>query len=295
MGRPTAWLLNFEADLEFACGGAYTPSRALAAQLVHLRRQHAERLLAPGDLLLEDPSVNSAQHEARAWCPTPGALAQIRAFGLEAPRAPALETLALCNSRGFCAGLGEPLPGGFFSDDEEALLDHMAQQEPQGGWILKRNYGTSGKGQLRYRRERRDVGLEAWLRASLQQGGVRVEPLLRIEQEFAIHGWIQESGDTQIGLPCAQTCGEHGTWTDTRAVLAHELRAGEAAALQESAQRVAFALVATGYYGPFGVDAYRWLDDAREGHLNPLSEINARFTLGWGIGFPATAGRPWWG
>ena len=39
-----------------------------------------------------------------------------------------------------------------------------------------------------------------------------------------------------------------------------------------------------GYFGPFGIDGFRYRDT--DGHLrfNPRSEINARYSMGWAVG-----------
>jgi len=47
---------------------------------------------------------------------------------------------------------------------------------------------------------------------------------------------------------------------------------------------VASALKSAGYVGPFGLDAFRWRAVSGELHFHALSEINARFTLGWACG-----------
>jgi hypothetical protein len=54
-------------------------------------------------------------------------------------------------------------------------------------------------------------------------------------------------------------------------------------ALLEAAHGAAAALAAAGYFGPFGVDAYRY---AAAGVMayNPRSEINARYSMGWAVG-----------
>jgi hypothetical protein len=45
------------------------------------------------------------------------------------------------------------------------------------------------------------------------------------------------------------------------------------------------ALFQAGYFGPFGIDGYRYLVDGKAGFC-ALSEINARYTLGFVTGFP---------
>jgi len=48
------------------------------------------------------------------------------------------------------------------------------------------------------------------------------------------------------------------------------------------------ALVRIGYFGPFGVDAYlyrRSTEDAEDPRWNLRSEINARYSMGWALGW----------
>ena len=51
--------------------------------------------------------------------------------------------------------------------------------------------------------------------------------------------------------------------------------------LEDETVRVADALAREGYFGPFGVDAYRYLDSAERLRFQPRSEINARFSMGY--------------
>jgi hypothetical protein len=52
---------------------------------------------------------------------------------------------------------------------------------------------------------------------------------------------------------------------------------------------VSESLHAAGYFGPFGIDAYRYRSGREHGFCS-LSEINARFSMGFVVGFP----RPVW-
>jgi hypothetical protein len=49
------------------------------------------------------------------------------------------------------------------------------------------------------------------------------------------------------------------------------------------AKVVAEGLTAAGYFGPFGVDAYTYRDEERGVVLQRRSEINARYTMGFGV------------
>jgi hypothetical protein len=55
----------------------------------------------------------------------------------------------------------------------------------------------------------------------------------------------------------------------------------EAALLATELQRTAAALTAAGYFGPFGIDGFRYRTADGSSALNPRCEINARFTMGY--------------
>jgi hypothetical protein len=47
---------------------------------------------------------------------------------------------------------------------------------------------------------------------------------------------------------------------------------------------VAEALIRAGYFGPFGIDGYRWKDEHGTLRFNPRTDINARYSMGWAVG-----------
>ena len=59
----------------------------------------------------------------------------------------------------------------------------------------------------------------------------------------------------------------------------------ETEALRHETAKVAQALIEAGYHGPFGVDAFRYRLEGTN-HFQPRSEINARYTMCWGIAGP---------
>ncbi|QQR89625.1 MAG: hypothetical protein IPJ88_15735 [Myxococcales bacterium] len=104
---------------------------------------------------------------------------------------------------------------------------------------------------------------------------------MAIDIEFSIHGFVNEAGEYRIGDPVEQIVDEHGVWRSGQAAEA-KIFANEEGELREQANNVAKALHRAGYFGPFGIDAYRY----RKGkHMcfQPRSEINARYTMTWGI------------
>jgi hypothetical protein len=111
---------------------------------------------------------------------------------------------------------------------------------------------------------------------------VQIEPSVTIVGEFAIHGLLSPAGALRLGPVVKQRCDARGAWLSSeRIAVAHA-----PTELHREAERVAAALCAARYFGPFGVDAYTYRvragSDRETIALQPRSEINARFTMGFG-------------
>ena len=280
MAAPVAWVLNLDADFELAKRGPWEPSDALKEVLLRVSKG-AERLLAPGDILVEEGTQVPPGTTGRAWCPTPSAVAKLEAAGALPEEAPAVDVLRAVNDRSFSASMGQTLAGAAFVVDLPALRKVLRQRKVP--WILKRAFGAAGRGQRRVGPGALTDSDVAWVEASLREGGLQVEPRVDIDCEFAVHGYLHSDGAVEIHEPLVQECDEGGAWELTRPPRDGELSPSEAAQLDQSAFLVAGSLAKAGYFGPFGVDAYRWVTGAGERVLNPRGEVNARYTMGWGL------------
>jgi len=100
----------------------------------------------------------------------------------------------------------------------------------------------------------------------------------------AIHGFVTPLREVTIGSPTVQDTTALGAWRATRPSLPGELVPGEVGALEEQARLAALHLHGAGYFGPFGVDGFRWKDAVGKTGLVSRCEINARYTMGWAIG-----------
>jgi hypothetical protein len=290
VGQRVAWLLNFEADLELARTGAFNPGRDIQRLVAGLRARHGACLMDPGDVEIDEHAPLAGDDRglrARAWCPTPRALSAIERAGAIPPRAPEIEVLRQVNGRGFNASLGQVLPGAVFVSDIEILRVELAQRHPGDTWLLKRAFSVAGRGQRRVSGGELTGSDVVWARAALRLGGLQLEPLVEIEVEYVLHGHICEDGSFGLGPVCIQECDDNGAWFETRQALGSELAQSDRDAIEDEGQRVAQALAAARYFGPFGIDAFRWRGAGGQCGLQPRSEINARYTLGWRVGFPA--------
>jgi hypothetical protein len=308
MAARFAWVLNLDADIELAAiaSGApgalagYSPRRSTQQAMSRFAPKLAASLLdLAQDVIVDDdsPPLSARGLVGRAFCPTPRALRLLRRAGAAIEPHPAWEVLARANSRAFSSSLGTTLPGALFVADEgeaRSLLRTPPPPELAVAWRVKRNFGMTGRGQ----RVVAPSGVSdqdlAFVRAGLVEGGVQIEPDVAIANEFAIHGLLAAGGALTLGPLVKQRCDARGAW-----VSSDRIEAGQAppqdfvAALVTEAERVATALNAAGYFGPFGVDAYTYRVGCRKGStegdaerlgaigLQPRGEINARYTMGF--------------
>jgi len=292
--RRRLWLFNLDAELELArARGPYqTPLRVARALAPMLER--ASTLMAPGDASLDPlapprraPSTPRAASDDHllgvAWCPTPSALERLARAGAELPPSPSVEVLHRVNHRRFAIDLGGGAPGARFVSDENALAEVLA--EPWQAWLFKRAYGFAGRGQ------RRIIGAPSaddrrWLADSLRLGGFVAEPWLELVREVGIHGLIDANRRFVLGRVCVQETNEYRAWISTRLATAEDLSPAQTSQLLSRAESVAAALIGAGYFGPYGIDAYLFKTPSGAVELNPLSELNARYSMGFAIGRP---------
>ncbi|MCG5054717.1 MAG: hypothetical protein KA712_17280 [Myxococcales bacterium] len=283
------WVLNLDAELELA-RPHQRPTARLAAQLAH-HRALAMGLLGPDDVLFSEtgmPLVPSDPGRAastglvgRAFCPTPRALRALRAAGVSPEPHPPVEVLRAVNHRAFAHGLGRGLHGQRLIRSLPEAHDLVADG---GAYLLKRPLSFAGRGQCRLLGTVDEMA-RRWLVASLRDDLLLAEPLVRPLVEFSRHGFLTAAGDLRLGRPCVQEVSARGAFVSVRPAEASDLSPSEADALAEAANAVGAALAEAGYFGPFGVDAYRYAAAHGEGFC-ALSEVNARYTMSFATGFP---------
>jgi len=288
---PRAWVLNLDAESELAAARRYAPTAHLRAIVERERARLVGSLLRPGDVLVTEEELARAPGLAAglagvAWSPTPTALALLRRAGARLDEAPTLEVLRSVNARPFAASVRAPLAGASFEKHVATNLDGalalLAQPTPLG-WLVRRTFGAAGRGRRRVAAGRPRADERAWLEASLRIGPLVVEPWVEVVLEHTRSGWVARDGAVTISRPCFQKVAEHGAWLGTECAERGALARPDDVALAAAFESAGRALAAAGYFGPFGIDAYhhRALDGSGRVVLNPLSEINARFTMDW--------------
>ena len=279
-----AWILNLDADLELADPGGFRPTRRLTQH----SSAFAERLLLAaneGEQRVRHVRLEAGDNTAmcQAWCPTPSAQATAQALGHELPAMPPLAVIQQVNHRAFAAGFGLGLSDAAFVNSTEELTALMKTVAPTNGWLLKRPFGFSGRGQKRV--SGIPVGGDRrWVEASMVEYGcgLMVEPFVAIDQEFALHSWLGRDGQCLTGRPTRLVTNDIGAWVGSEPE--PDLGNQELEQLHVAHAGVARELLAAGYFGPFSTDAFRYRADDGSSHFQPLSELNARYSMGFFVG-----------
>lgn len=280
---PRAWVLNFDAEDELSHPGATAVSPKLRPRFDALAAR-VSGLFGDGDVRLDEFEVTSCRgHVGRAWCPTPRALRAMARAGVTVPEAPTADVLRAVNHRRFSAELGQWLPGARYVDTRDALDAALRGGSVSGRWILKRAWSYNGRGRLRVSGHVADAHASAWIDAALARGaGVQVEPEVDRTLDVGLHGFLARDGALTWGELTVQHTDAQGQWIETVPAPWETLDAREVVSLREAAGAVADALRTRGYFGPFGIDGFRW-----DGGFVPCCDVNARYSMGWPAGMGA--------
>ncbi len=277
--RRLAFVLNLDAEHELEAGPRWTAPTALAARLDAIA---SETRLPAGAVLVRPGTKLPAGFEARLWCPTPRAVAMARAAGAELLEdAPPLEVIRRVNERAFAAELAGPeLEPTTIARSPAEVAAFVELPGPTGAWRLKRGLGASGRGQRTVRTGALAPEDRAWVTRALRFAPLYVEPEIAIERELAVYGWARRDRGVELTGIRGQTTDSRGQFLRCGRIEAADC--GEhARPLRQTAERVGEALLAAGYHGPFGIDGYLHRTARGALRLRALSEINARYCMGW--------------
>ena len=290
--QPIAWVLNLDAENELEVAGSYTPSRHMQAIVERESRRLLQTLVGPGDIVLGTGRDADARGlPGLCWSPTRSGLERLRQAGATPIATPDQDVLRRVNARPFAADVHAKLEGNEaftkeLATDLDRTLTLLARSAPSEGWLVRRSFGASGRGRRRIYAGAPDAAERAWLEKSLATGPLILEPWVPITREHTRSGWVDREGHVHAAGPCFQATTREGAWSLTEAVTSGDIDRKEDAALEAAFHAAGRALAAEGYFGPFGIDAFRYRT-GRPGSpeaLNPLSEINARFTMDWTLG-----------
>ncbi|HEX7670269.1 MAG TPA: hypothetical protein VF395_11825, partial [Polyangiaceae bacterium] len=193
------WVLNLDAEFELARPG-YTPRVRLSNQLERYGAG-SRALLGPEDVLVR-PGARVRLPPGlvgRAWCPTPSALATLRAAGMTPEPHPSESILRRVNHRKFAFELGGGLPGQRYLKARSALEPLLRRAEHP--WLLKRPLAFAGRGQMRAYATLTEKQW-SWIDASFRTDGLIAEPLVSPTLELSLHGFVWQDGRYELGRIC---------------------------------------------------------------------------------------------
>ena len=294
------WVLNLDAETELATRGPYTRSAHLARILRRQEQALAASLVPEGDLLLTESnharleaSGEAAGLEGVAWCPTPSARRALEAVGACPPGGAEAASLATVNQRPFATEVRRSLGEHALEKDTALTLEDaltLLARPAELGWLVRRTFGAAGRGRRRIAAGQPAPDELSWLQASLREGPLTVEPWVEVVTEFTRSGYVTDTGLVVLAPPTLQRTTAEGAWVASELAEADAVTAAHDEALQEALEAAGRALAEAGHHGAFGIDAFlhRWKGSVE---LNPLSEINARYTMDWALSFGQRA-RP---
>ena len=162
----------------------------------------------------------------------------------------------------------------------------IARPPPLGdAWRIKHAFGMTGRNQ-RVVAAALTAADAAFVAAGVAAAAYEIEPNVAVVAEYAVHGLLAEGGALRVGELVRQRCDARGAWIATERIdAASEPPNDVRARMADEAVTVGAALSAAGYFGPFGIDAFVYRDGRGGLLLQPRSEINARYSMGFAIGF----------
>jgi hypothetical protein len=210
-------------------------------------------------------------------------------FGWTCP-APPLEVVRLVNSRAFRFKLENQfqvaLPQAAVLTSIEQLLTHIESftagqpETDSAGWVLKANFGMSGRERQLGRGARVTVPILNWAKRRLQQSAAIVfEPWLDRVAEVGIQIDIPQHGVPQVLGILPLLTDTAGTYRGSRIQCEPSANVIWQSAA-ELAVRVAQEVQILGYFGPLGIDAMQYRDHEGTLQIRLLQDLNARYTMG---------------
>lgn len=291
------WMGLAEAGDEILCPG-------------RIDEAYWERLAALGcppvrPLLPEELSTSRAE-EIVPWGWTSSIRQLARRLDIQAA-APEQEIVWKCNSRELafqlCQQLNCTLPGEALGRTLPAVLQLVeAARSWPAGWLLKANFGQSGRGQLRGQGGELTPAQRSWISRTLKQHGpLLIEPILHRHREYGFQWEAPPDRPPQLITVSELLTTAQGQYLGSR-VAPLEIDPAVREQIISVQQKAIERLQALGYFGPVGIDAmiYRTPQGLS---VRPIQDINARWTMGrlahhWHLRLScrqgAREGGTWW-
>jgi len=150
---------------------------------------------------------------------------------------------------------------------------------------LKPRLGSSGRGRVACKAGEIDApAVRGALPRLAARGGLVLEPWLRRHLDLSANLWVSAGAEVRLLGTARQLLTRAGVYRGQAGLVDSRGRVSSGSdddeALREAAATAALAAADVGYWGPLGIDAFRFEGPGGELALRPLVEINARFTVG---------------
>lgn len=232
----------------------------------------------------ESELPRGADWELVPWGWTSQLVAWGRARGWTCP-APPDDVIKQVNSRIFRweleMELGVALPCSAVLHSVDEFVAHLGEHvSPDAGWVLKANYGMSGRERILARGNRASEPTLNWVRKRCSQSaGIVFEPWLERISEAGLQWKIPRSGEPKLLGVTPLLTDPTGTYRGSRIACSEdELEVWQQAVVVT--RDVALRLQRLGYWGPAGIDAMRYRTETGEVLCRPVQDLNARYTMG---------------
>jgi hypothetical protein len=182
----------------------------------------------------------------------------------------------------------------------EELSARVREQPTDEQWVIKSQWGASGRGQLRRRGDVLSDQDARWAASLLRRDGVLFwEPWLESLGEAGLQFDIPIEGEPRLVAIVPMLTDRHGQYAGSVIPQLHDEPLLEPwPEAVEVGLWVCERMQSEGYHGPVGIDAMRYRDASGAERLRPIQEINARWTMGrlaaaWRRYLPADAKAQW--
>jgi hypothetical protein len=285
--QPSAIVRRFEAELApCLAGAAASGDMILCPESVdesfsdHLKQWGIE---PPSFLSFEE--VHKRANEITAiepWGWSPVVVHIVKKLGVF-PHPP-FESVKPANSRQFSFQIARKLACQLDNEceirDLTQLRKELSQKCYENGFVIKSNYGQSGRGQFMNSTQELTEQQEKWIEKKLKVDKVIfLEPKLNNVAEIGVQWDVpQEGSPTLFGISQLKS-DERGQYLGS--IVGFDVQAFPELEEIIHCQRLAvLEIQQLGYFGPVGIDAMIYLEQSGERKSRPLQDINARWTMG---------------
>ncbi len=199
-------------------------------------------------------------------------------------QSPPHEAVLATNSRSCSLMLSRKLscqlPGEMEVHSMSELKRALSQSTFADGFVMKSEFGQSGRGQIMSRGNDLSENENRWAKKRFENGRtLYLEPKLNPVNEFGIQWEIPQQGAPALFGITSLNSGRNGQFTSSTVNIQLDLFP-ELEFIIEKQQEACHEIQKTGYFGPMGVDAMVYVDADEARKIRPLQDINARWTMG---------------